>query len=136
MVYIWLFMKLYSYSMSCIFPYDRISLRFDIFRYLISDITEVITRAYLLDPDLPCALGHSDELFGFWVDFADCVHPTRISEVSTDHTRDVDIEDISFFEDFFCARDAMTDNIVDRYTGTARISSLPPLIVPEIVYTC
>jgi hypothetical protein len=90
----------------------------------------------LLDPDLPCALRHGDELFCFLIDSTDSIHAWSITEVSIDYARDIDIEYISFFEYFVCARYTMTDDIIDRYTSTARVSSLSPFVIPEIVYTC
>jgi hypothetical protein len=137
MVDIWFFVELDSDAVTRILSYDRVSLRFDIFRYLISDIAEVITWSHLLDPDLPGTLCDSYELLCLRVDFPYRIHPTRIPEVSTDYSRDIDIEDISFFEDLVSSRDTMTDDVIERYTCRPRICSrsLAPLIIPEVVDT-
>jgi hypothetical protein len=138
MVDVWFFVELDSDAVTRILSYDRISLRFYVFRDFVSDIAEVVTRAYLLDADLPCTFRHCDEFFGFRIDLSYCVHATRITEVSSDYSRDIDIEDISFFEDLISSRDTMTDHIIERYTCRPRICSrsLTPFVISEIVYTC
>lgn len=66
---------------------------------------------------------------------SNCVHSRSITIITTDNSRDVDIEKISILENFIFSRDSMTDDIIERYTGTARISSLSILIATEIVDT-
>ena len=106
-------MELYSDAMSCIFSYDRISESLSILRDLISDISEVITWSYLCDPDFPSSLRHGDEFFGFRIYSPYGVHTTCISEISIDHSRDIDVEYISLFEYLIGTWHTVTDHVIE-----------------------
>ena len=71
----------------------------------------------------------------FLRDFSNRVHSRSITIIPIDDGRDIDIENISFLEYFICSRDAMTDDIIERYTGTTRISSFSVFIATQIVDT-
>ncbi len=138
MVDIGLFMKLYSYPVSRIFSHDWAPLIFYIFRDLISDIPEEIPWSYLCDPDIPGFFRDSDELMGFLTHFSYHIHPTRITEISIDDRRHVDIQNIPLFQNLISSWHSVTDDIIDRYTGTSFIGFcwFPPLIGSLIVDTC
>jgi hypothetical protein len=130
-------MELHTDSMSCIVADDRTSLLFlSVLRYRMPDISEVGSWTYLLDPDLEgssCDIDHFPRLRR---DRADTIHPRSISEVSIDDRSDIDIEDISIFQDLVLPRDSMTDHAIERYARETRIASLSPYIISFIVDTC
>ena len=130
-------MELHSDAMSGVVSDDRASFFFfSILRDRIPEISEMGSWAYLCDPDLERSSCDIDDFFRLPRDRADTIHPRSISEVSIDDRGDIDIEDISVFQDLVLPRDSMTDHTIERDTGETRISSFSPGIIPFIVDTC
>jgi hypothetical protein len=97
----------------------------------------VIAWYDLHDPDLPRTLRDGDEVFRFLTHFSDRIHTTRITEVAIDDGGDVDIEDVSVFQDLVSSWHAVTDDVIERYAGGTLVGFLTfsPLIGSEIVDT-
>ena len=129
-------MKLDSYTMSCVFSYDRVSSCFRVCRYCISYISKLISWFDLWYPYIESLFCCIYEFLCFFWDYSDGEHTRRITKISIDYCCDIDIEYIPFFQYFICSRNPMTDDIIDRYACTARIASLSPFIISLIVYTC
>lgn len=135
---VWFFVELYSDAMSCIFSHDWAPFIFHIFCDLISDISEEIPRPYLSNSDFPCFFRYIDDLLCFLIYSSDSVHTTRITKISIYDRRHIDIENISYFEDFITFWNTMTYNIIERDTCTLLIGScsLSPLVATKIINTC
>lgn len=131
------FVELYSNSVTRIFSDNRASLPFHVLRDFIPDISEIVPWFHLFDSDFPSSFCNSNEFFCRLTNTPYSIHTRGITKVSSYNRCYVYIEDITFFKYFIWSRHAMTDNIIERYTGTSFIGiwSLSIFIISEIIDT-
>ena len=67
-------------------------------------------------------LGGIDEFAGDVRDLADAEHGGRVAVVAGENRRDVDVHDVTIFEDGVCARDAVADDFVEADAGVTRVA--------------
>ena len=67
-------------------------------------------------------LGGIDKFAGDVRDFADAEHSGGIAVVAGEDCRDVDVHDVTIFQDGVRVRDAVADNFVETDAGVARIA--------------
>lgn len=124
MIDIGFFVELDPDTMPRVFSYDSVALFLGVFRYRESDISYKIPRPYFVDSEMETILGYFNDFLGSGTYFSDDIHLRSIAVVSIEDNRDVDIQDISFPEEFMLIGDSMTDSIIQGDAGIFRISMI------------
>lgn len=136
-VHIWFLVESNSDSVSCILTNYSVSMPFRVSGNLVSDISEPIPWVDFLESDFkarPCHIYQVSPSFRY---FSDREHSRSVPEILIHDGGHIDIDDITFFENFLLGGDSVTYDIIGGYAGVSRISMVPdarrnPAIVEDV----